>query len=106
MRLIGWIFALAGVFVSAGLPAEEPVRIFAAASLTNALDDISMHWARSGHAAPKLSYGATSTLARQIEAGAPADLFAAADLIWMTIWKGAAKSSVERACPYLETSLC
>lgn len=65
------------------LRAEEPVRVFAAASLTNALNDVAGRWQDSDHPAPGLTYAASSTLARQIEAGAPADLFASADLAWM-----------------------
>jgi molybdate transport system substrate-binding protein len=63
--------------------AEAPVRVFAAASLTNALDDIATQWRQAGHPAPSLAFGASSTLAKQVEAGAPADLYAAADVAWM-----------------------
>jgi molybdate transport system substrate-binding protein len=63
--------------------AEDSVRVFAAASLTNALNDIAAEWQKAGHAKPSLAYGASSTLARQVEAGAPADVFASADLTWM-----------------------
>jgi molybdate transport system substrate-binding protein len=53
--------------------------IFAAASLKNALDE-----AVSGYQTPVIiSYGASSALARQIENGAPADVFISADLAWM-----------------------
>jgi molybdate transport system substrate-binding protein len=62
---------------------EAPVRVFAAASLTNALDDIAAQWQRAGHPRPSLAYGASSALAKQVEAGAPADVFASADLKWM-----------------------
>lgn len=62
--------------------AEDAVRVFAAASLTNALNDIGKQWAQQ-HPAPSLSYAASSALAKQIEAGAPADVFASADLTWM-----------------------
>ena len=41
------------------------------------------HWRRAGHPHPSLAYGATSALARQVEAGAPVDVFASADLKWM-----------------------
>lgn len=58
-------------------------RVFAAASLTNALTDIAKLWQQSGHPAPQLDFAASSTLAKQIEAGAPADLFASADVPWM-----------------------
>lgn len=58
--------------------------IFAAASLKNALDEAAADWTReSGRPAPKISYAASSALARQLEQGAPADLFLSADLDWM-----------------------
>jgi len=63
--------------------AEQPVRVFAAASLTNALNDIAAEWEKAGHAKPSLAFAASSALAKQIEAGAPADVFASADLTWM-----------------------
>jgi molybdate transport system substrate-binding protein len=63
--------------------AEEQVRVFAAASLTNAMNDVSARWEADGHAKPSLAFGGSSMLAKQIEAGAPADLFASADLSWM-----------------------
>ncbi|HEY5849270.1 MAG TPA: molybdate ABC transporter substrate-binding protein [Lysobacter sp.] len=63
--------------------AGEPVRVFAAASLTNALNDIGAAWEKAGHPKPSLAYAASSALAKQIEAGAPADVFASADLTWM-----------------------
>ncbi|MGH6637599.1 MAG: molybdate ABC transporter substrate-binding protein [Polaromonas sp.] len=69
--------------LSGALHAEEPVRVFAAASLTNALNDIGAQWQSAGHPKPVLAYAASSALARQIEAGAPADVFASADLTWM-----------------------
>jgi molybdate transport system substrate-binding protein len=76
-------FALALLLASAPLRAEEAVRVFAAASLTNALNDIGAVWQKAGHPAPSLAYAASAALARQIDAGAPADLFASADLKWM-----------------------
>lgn len=57
--------------------------VFAAASLKNALDDIGGTWAAGGHAAPKLSFAASNVLEKQIEQGAPADLFFSADTDWM-----------------------
>jgi len=45
--------------------------------------DISVQWAQAGHPPLRLSFGASSTLARQIEQGAPANLFASADQKWM-----------------------
>lgn len=63
--------------------AAEPVTVFAAASLTDAMKEVSAAWERAGHAPLRLSFGASSTLARQIEQGAPANLFASADERWM-----------------------
>jgi molybdate transport system substrate-binding protein len=61
----------------------EPVRVYAAASLTDALTAVAAQWQQQGHPAPRLVFGGTATLARQLEAGAPADVFAAADPRWM-----------------------
>ena len=79
-----------------GLPAASvPARaqsggpvVFAAASLKNALDDVAASWTKDGKAAPKLSYAASNTLAKQIEEGAPADIFFSADLDWMDYLQG------------------
>lgn len=63
--------------------AERPVLVFAAASLRNALSEvIAAHEARTGHKIVA-SYAGSNALARQIEHGAPADIFVSADLDWM-----------------------
>lgn len=62
---------------------NRPVLIFAAASLKSALDEVAEHWQREIHKKAVISYAATSALARQIEQGAPADVFISADLDWM-----------------------
>jgi molybdate transport system substrate-binding protein len=69
--------------LSANVHAEEQVRVFAAASLTNVFTDISVQWQKAGHPLPSISFGASSALAKQVDSGAPADLFASADLKWM-----------------------
>jgi molybdate transport system substrate-binding protein len=61
----------------------EELTVFAAASLTDAMKDISAQWAQAGHQPLRMSFGSSSTLARQIEQGAPANLFASADEKWM-----------------------
>ncbi len=62
----------------------KPVLVFAAASLKTALDDINAQYAQdSGRPKAAISYAASSTLAKQVEAGAPADIFISADLDWM-----------------------
>jgi molybdate transport system substrate-binding protein len=69
--------------------AQDTVVVFAAASLKNALDEIAAAWSKdTGKPAPKISYAASSALAKQIEQGAPADLFVSADLDWMDYLAG------------------
>ncbi len=63
--------------------APEPPLLLAAASLQEAMEEAADAWSARGHARPRLSFAGTSALARQIAAGAPADLFAAADEAWM-----------------------
>jgi molybdate transport system substrate-binding protein len=74
---------LLALSMSLAARSAEPSRVFAAASLTNALSDIGALWQQAGHPAPLLDFAASSTLAKQIEAGAPAELFASADVAWM-----------------------
>jgi molybdate transport system substrate-binding protein len=61
----------------------QELTVFAAASLTDAMKDVSAQWAQAGHQPLRMSFGSSSTLARQIEQGAPANLFASADEKWM-----------------------
>jgi molybdate transport system substrate-binding protein len=69
---------------SGSAPAQEPpVTVFAAASLKNAIDDVNAAFTKATGLKATASYAATSALARQIENGAPADVFASADLDWM-----------------------
>ena len=74
----------------AGLALAQPSRaqsgdplVFAAASLKNALDGAAALWSRQSGKKVTISYGASSALAKQIEAGAPAQMFISADLDWM-----------------------
>jgi molybdate transport system substrate-binding protein len=62
---------------------SKPTLVFAAASLRNALDDVSAQYKRATGRDVKISYAASSALAKQIEAGAPADIFISADEDWM-----------------------
>ncbi len=57
--------------------------IFAAASLKNALDAVNAQWQKETGKTAKISYAASSALAKQIEQGAPAQVFISADLDWM-----------------------
>jgi molybdate transport system substrate-binding protein len=63
--------------------ASKPVLFFAAASLQNALKAIAAQWEKETGKKVTFSFAASSALAKQIESGAPADLFASADLKWM-----------------------
>lgn len=63
--------------------AADPVRVFAAASLTDVLHDATTQWAAGIEPEPLLVFGASSALARQIDAGAPADVYVSADRAWM-----------------------
>jgi molybdate transport system substrate-binding protein len=80
--------ALAGG-LGLGLPTRpalaqaKPALVFAAASLKNALDEIARQYEKETGKKVTISYGASSALAKQIEAAAPADLFISADLDWM-----------------------
>ena len=81
-------FAIAFAHAAFALPSPSvaqnaPVVVFAAASLKNALDEIAAGWTAKSGVAVKASYGASPALAKQIEEGAPADLFISADLDWM-----------------------
>ena len=69
--------------VAAPAQAAEKVTVFAAASLKNALDDITAAWRQETSKDATISYAASSALAKQIESGAPADIFISADLDWM-----------------------
>ena len=78
--------AAAAVFLTAAghaLADEAKITVFAAASLTNAMQDIASAYKKEKHVDVVSSFASSSTLARQIEAGAPADLFISADQKWM-----------------------
>ena len=66
----------------------QELTVFAAASLTDAMKDVSTQWVAAGHQHLRMSFGSSSTLARQIEQGAPANLFASADEKWMDYLAG------------------
>lgn len=78
------VLLLLAVFLAPPLAAQNraPV-VLAAASMQEAMNDAAAAWARSGHPRPVLAFAASSALARQVEAGAPADLFVSADQEWM-----------------------
>jgi molybdate transport system substrate-binding protein len=76
--------------ISASLPAAEAqqtqpaqILVFAAASLTDVIQEISAAYEKTAHVKVKSSFDSSSVLARQIEAGAQADVFFSADTAWM-----------------------
>jgi len=83
-RVTSLVAALCALAVStpSAKPADD-VLVFAAASLQTALDALSAPVERATGVHLRVSYAASSALARQIENGAPADLFISADLDWM-----------------------
>ena len=66
-----------------GAAANGPVIVFAAASLKNALDGVAAAWQKQSGNGAKISYAASSTLVKQMEQDAPAQIFISADLDWM-----------------------
>ena len=67
----------------AAAQAPEPVTVFAAASLTDALQASGKAFTGKTGIPVRFSFASSSALARQLEAGAPADMFLSADLEWM-----------------------
>lgn len=75
--------------------AENKVIVFAAASLTNAMTEIASQYEAEKSVKVTNSFAASSALAKQIENGAPADVFVSADLKWMNYLKGKNKVAPE-----------
>ena len=87
---LGRTAALAAAALLIGGFAHTPARaqggdvvVFAAASLKNALDAVNAQWLKEAGKKATISYAASSALAKQIEQGAPAQMFISADLDWM-----------------------
>ena len=86
MRSAGWrAFGLAclAALSPAVAGSATPARVYAAASLTQALTEIATLWQRAGHPQPVLVFAGSATLARQLGAGAAADVFMSADAAWL-----------------------
>ena len=75
---------IAGFGLQAAMGAESPkITMFAAASTTNAMKDIAKLFEAAQPVKVRLSFASSSTLAKQIEKGAPADIFLSANPKWM-----------------------
>jgi molybdate transport system substrate-binding protein len=85
-RLAGFFLSLlilCGSIYSPAQAEDKTLTVFAAASMKNALDDIDAAFTAKTGIKVAASYAASSTLAKQIEQGAPADIFVSADTDWM-----------------------
>jgi molybdate transport system substrate-binding protein len=82
-RTVSALCLFFAILLYAAPAAAEDVTVFAAASLTNALGDIAQAYEQQVKNKVSLSFASSSTLAKQIENGAPADVFLSADLEWM-----------------------
>jgi len=74
---------LIGLSPQSATAQDKTLTVFAAASMKNALDDINSAFSKQTGVKVVASYAASSALMKQIESGAPADIFASADLDWM-----------------------
>src|SRR6202171_2781730 len=72
-----------GASYSPAAAEDKTLTVFAAASMKNALDDIDAAYTAKTGVKVNVSYAASSALAKQIEQGAPADIFVSADTDWM-----------------------
>lgn len=92
------VAALITVSLAGQAVAADNITVFAAASLTNAMQDIASRYKQEKGVTVVSSFTSSSTLARQIEQGAPADLFISADQQWMD--DAVAKKSVITSSRY------
>jgi len=81
--LVMMAFTFLGLSSSVVKANEQSVTVFAAASTTNAITDIGKMFSEKGHGKVVTSFASSSTLAKQIEKGAPANVFVSADEPWM-----------------------
>ncbi len=79
-----WTLILLALTILAPSAWAGNVLVFAASSTTNVLDDINQRYAAAGYDPVLISYGSSGMMARQIENGAPADIFVTADETWLT----------------------
>jgi len=80
------LLAVFAILLPAGIeaaPAPKAPLVLAAASLQESMNAAADGWKAKGHPRPRISFAGSSALARQIEAGAPADVFVSADEPWM-----------------------
>lgn len=77
-------YAILSVLITCASARADVVTVFAASSLKDAMDSLSKDWAEASGHQTRMVYGASSAMARQIDQGAPADVFMSANLNWVT----------------------
>ena len=82
-RSIRLLLSLLAAFALGQAALAKAPLVFAAASLQESLNAVADAWAAKHHDRPTISFAASSALAKQIDAGAPADIFISADEPWM-----------------------
>jgi molybdate transport system substrate-binding protein len=82
------LFFAAPLGFQSALAEDAPVTVFAAASMKNALDEAAAGWQKETGQSVRINYAASSTLAKQIEQDAPAQIFISADEDWMNYVAG------------------
>lgn len=97
LPFIAFIVAVASILVGCGAREGEsrPLTVFAAASMTDVLQEVAGAWKSDGGVEVRFSFDATSRLVRQVIEGAPADVLVSADDAWMDqlVAAGKAESS-------------
>ncbi|MDF1737107.1 MAG: molybdate ABC transporter substrate-binding protein [Minwuia sp.] len=88
MRLLRLILVFALLAMVAPAQAGQRITVFAAASLSDVMQSIGTAFEKVHGTPVRFSFAASSTLARQIETGAPADIYASANTAWMSYLQG------------------
>ncbi len=83
MKQLHYLAAICLALLSTAAPADQKLTVLAAASLTNAVSEIASQFEQERAVHVASSFAASSALAKQIENGAPADIFISADQKWM-----------------------
>ena len=87
-----------GAVYSPAIAQQKTITVFAAASMKNAIDDVDIAYTAKTGIRVIASYAASSALAKQIEQGAPADVFISADIDWMDYVARKEEASTSRLC--------